>query len=154
MSSTTDQAANDQMVSASRVIAAPIEKIFDIVADPRRHQDFDGSDTVSQAQLGPKRLKLGAKFGMRMSIGPVPYFMRSKVVEFEENKRIAWAHFGKHRWRYEFEEVEGGTKVTETFDYSTSLSPAFIEKSGYPEKHKVNIAKTLERLDEVATTTA
>lgn len=141
----------DQAVSGSRVIDAPIDKIFDIIADPRRHKDFDGSDTVSDAHLGPDRLKLGAKFGVRMSIGPVPYFMRSKVVEFEENKRIAWAHFGKHRWRYELEEVEGGTKVTETFDYSTSMSPAFIEKSGYPEKHKVNIAKTLERLDAVAT---
>jgi len=41
--------------------------------------------------------------------------------------------------------------VTETFDYSTAISPAFIEKSGYPSKHKVNIAKTLERLDTLAT---
>jgi len=46
---------------------------------------------------------MNAKFGMKMSFGPVPYFIRSKVVEFEENKRIAWAHFGKHRWRYELE---------------------------------------------------
>lgn len=142
----------DQMVSGTRVIDAPPDVIFDILADPRRHKDFDGSGTVSDAQTtGPDRLSMGAKFGMRMSIGPIPYFMRSKVVEFEEDRLLAWAHFGRHRWRYELEPVEGGTLVTETFDYSTSISPAFIEKSGYPEKHEKNIAKTLERLDAVST---
>ena len=44
--------------------------------------------------------------------------------EFEENRRIAWAHVGGHRWRYELEEVDGGTRVTESFDWSTSRAPA------------------------------
>ena len=45
--------------------------------------------------------------------------------------------------------VDGGTRVTESFDWSTSISPRFIEMAGYPERHKANLAKTLERLEEV-----
>ena len=85
---------------------------------------------------------------MKMKIG-LPYQMSSTVKEFDENRRIAWAHFGGHRWRYELEPVDGGTKVTESFDWSTSIGPKFIEMAGYPERHKDNLQKTLERLEEV-----
>lgn len=141
-------------VSVSRQIAAPANVIFDILADPARHAEIDGSGTVRGAKDGTaERLAMGTKFGMKMKI-VVPYDMRSKVVEFEEDRLIAWAHFGKHRWRYELEANDEGTLVTETFDWSTALSPKFIELSGYPKKHPANMEATLERLDEVATSDA
>jgi len=143
--------AKEQSVSASRLIDAPAHVIFSILADPSRHAEIDGSGTVRGAQdETPKRLQLGSKFGMKMKIF-VPYDMRSTVVEYEENKLLAWAHFGKHRWRYELEEVDGGTMVTETFDWSTALVPKFIELAGYPKKHLPSMQKTLERLEAVAT---
>lgn len=146
--------AKQRSVSVSRQIAAPANVIFDILADPSRHAEIDGSGTVRGAKLDdPERLKMGTKFGMKMKI-IVPYDMRSTVVEFEEDRLIAWAHFGKHRWRYELEPNDDGTLVTETFDWSTALSPQFIELSGYPKKHPVNMEKTLERLDAVATADA
>jgi hypothetical protein len=109
---------------------------------------MDGSGTVRGVASGPERLRDGARFKMKMKLG-VPYQMSSTVKEFEENRCIAWAHVGGHRWRYELEEVDGGTKVTESFDWSTSLAPRFIEMAGYPERHKANLQKTLERLEEV-----
>jgi len=143
--------AKEQSVSASRLIDAPAHVIFSILADPSRHAEIDGSGTVRGTKDGtPKRLQLGSKFGMKMKIF-VPYDMRSTVVEYEENKLLAWAHFGKHRWRYELEEVDGGTMVTETFDWSTALVPKAIELAGYPKKHLPNMQKTLERLEAVAT---
>ena len=98
----------------------------------------------------PEPLVLGSKFGMNMRIG-LPYRIQNEVVEYEKDRLIAWQHFGRHRWRYEFEPVDGGTKVTETFDWSTSRSPRFIELMGYPKKHPANMDKTLERLEAVAT---
>ena len=68
------------------------------------------------------------------------------MVEFEEGRLIAWAHLGKHRWRYRLEPVDGGTQVTEEFDWSTSAAPKFIELAGYPKKHPANMERTLERL--------
>lgn len=146
--------SKQRSVSVSRQIAAPADVIFDILANPARHAEIDGSGTVRSAKDdAPERLELGTRFGMKMKIG-VPYDMRSEVVEYEENRLIAWAHFGKHRWRYELEPNDEGTLVTETFDWSTSLAPFFIELAGYPKKHPANMEATLERLEAVATADA
>jgi uncharacterized protein YndB with AHSA1/START domain len=138
----------EQMVSVTREIKAAPEVIFDLLADPARHADFDGSGMVQKLRGESGRLELGSKFGMDMKMGPLPYRVSSTVVEFEEGKLIAWAHFGKHRWRYELEPVDGGsaTKVTETFDWSTSAFPKGIELAGYPKRHPANMEATLERL--------
>lgn len=143
--------AKERRVSVSRLINASADKIFDVLADPSRHTEIDGSGTVrASAQSRPQRLALGSKFGMKMKIG-IPYDIRNTVVEFEEDVLIAWAHFGKHRWRYELEPVDGATMVTETFDWSTSRFPLGIELAGYPKKHVPSMRKTLERLDALVT---
>ncbi|MFT7649283.1 MAG: hypothetical protein ACI8Y4_004044 [Candidatus Poriferisodalaceae bacterium] len=137
-----------QKVSVERIIKASAENIFDALADPSKHPVFDGSGTVQGHKGDQTRLALGSKFGMSMKMG-LPYWIRSTVREFEENKLIAWAHFGGHRWRYELESVEGGTLVRETFDWSTSHLPKAIELAGYPTKHKPNMEATLQRLAEL-----
>ena len=146
----SDNQSNDRMVSVSRVISADAATIFDILASPEGHVAMDGSGSVQSTRTGPERLEMGSKFGMKMKIG-LPYVISSKVVEFEENERIAWCHLGRHRWRYELEPVADGTKVTETFDWSTAVVPKAIELMGYPDKHPASMEKTLERLDELAT---
>ena len=139
-----------EAVTRSRVIDASPEAIFDVLADPRRHAEIDGSGTVVEAKVdGPDRLEMGSKFGMKMKWG-APYRITNTVVEYDENKLIAWCHPGGHRWRYELEPNEEGTLVTETFDWSTSIAPWFIEIAGYPKKHPANMEATLERLDQVA----
>ncbi len=139
-------AVNPRVVSESRTIKASPEAIFDVIADPARHVEFDGSGTVQNLRGNDQRLKLGSKFGMDMKIGPLRYRISSTVVEFDENRLVAWSHFGKHRWRYQLEPVEGGTRVTESFDWSTSRFPKVIELAGYPKKHPANLRATLERL--------
>ena len=91
-------------------------------------------------------LELGSTFSMDMKFGPVPYKISSTVVEFEQDRKIAWAHLGKHRWRYELEPNAEGTLVRETFDWSTAMVPKAIELMGYPKKHPANMEATLERL--------
>ncbi len=138
--------AKERKVSVSRVIAASPEAIFAVLDDPSMHPVIDGSDTVKSARGASTHLKLGDRFGMDMRMG-VPYRMSNTVVEYEKDRLIAWAHFGKHRWRYELEPVGSGTRVTETFDWSTARSAKFIELMGYPRKHVPNMEKTLLRLE-------
>jgi hypothetical protein len=137
-------------VSASKIIKAPADLIFDVLADPKRHHDIDGSGSVVAAKGNPGRLSLGAKFGMQMKLG-IPYSIKNTVVEFDEGRRIGWRHFGRHIWRYELEPVDGGTKVTETFDWSSALSPWLLERTGAPEKNLEAIEATLDRLDALMT---
>ena len=80
---------------------------------------------------------------MRMGI---PYMIKNTVVEFEEGKRIAWCHFGGHRWRYILEPTEGGTNVTEQFDMTTAKNVKMERRMGAPEKNRKSIEKTLEKL--------
>jgi uncharacterized protein YndB with AHSA1/START domain len=138
-----------RQVSASRLILAPPEAIFELLADPSRHPDIDGSGTVrATREPAGTRLSLGSRFGMAMRLG-VPYAINNVVVDFEEGRRITWRHFGGHRWRWELEPVEGGTRVTETFDWSTSRSPVALEVMRVPARNARSIEATLDRLEQL-----
>ena len=139
-------AERTRQVSAERIIDAPAEDLFAIVSDASHHPDFDGSGTVRKAPQGSQRLALGDTFSMDMKLG-VPYRMKNTVMEFEPDRRIAWRHVGRHRWRYELEpQPDGRTLVRETFDWSTSLAPWLLELVGAPKKNEAAIVATLERL--------
>jgi uncharacterized protein YndB with AHSA1/START domain len=144
------------VVSVERVINAPAEAIFALLADPRRHRDIDGSGTVRDAKDLPDRLRLGSTFGMSMKMG-IPYSMVNEVVEFEEGRRIAWQPrmkvvgwvSGGRVWRYELEPVDGGTRVTETWDISGEKSKSFVRPAA--KKTRANMEATLARLEEIVT---
>lgn len=140
----------ERRVSRSRVVDATPAAVFAVLADARKHTLIDGSGSVKGTLTAPARLTLGSKFGMRMHV-LAPYVISNEVVEFEPDALIAWRHFGHHRWRYELSPVDGGTRteVTETFDWSTSRAPWFIELMGYPQRNAAAIEATLERLADV-----
>ena len=73
--------------------------IFDLLADPSRHHEIDGSGSVRDAKEGSRRLALGDRFGMSMKLG-LPYSMVSEVIEFEPDRRIAWQTFPPGPGRY------------------------------------------------------
>jgi uncharacterized protein YndB with AHSA1/START domain len=147
--------SNDDIATVERVIPAPPEKIFPFLADASRHKDFDGSGTVKgTSQSEP--LRLGSRFGMSMQI-VLPYKMVSTVVEYEENRRIAWQPkagyplinrvIGGRIWRYELEPVDGGTLVRETWDITHEpLKFTVRAQRGHAIK---NMTATLERLEEL-----
>jgi len=135
-----------RIVSRSTIVPAPAQMIFDLLADPRRHSEIDGSGSVQSAQINaPERLSLNATFGMQMKIG-LSYKITNTVVEFEEGKTIAWRHFGGHIWRYILEPVDGGTNVTEQFDWNKSKSPLVLKLRKSPQDNAKSIEKTLANL--------
>lgn len=138
-----------RQVSARRVIPADRQAVFDVIADPAMHPVIDGSGTVREARdSAPERLEPGARFGMSMKLG-APYSVANTVVEFEEGRRLAWRHFHGHRWRYELADVEGGTEVVETFDWSGARTKWPLELAGFPERNRQAMEQTLARLEEV-----
>ncbi|MGZ4437458.1 MAG: SRPBCC family protein [Nocardioides sp.] len=144
---------NARTVSGKTTVDAPPHVVFAIVADPRQHARIDGSGSVQQLVEGPERLTKGAEFGVAMKMFGLPYKISNRVVEFEEDRLIAWRHFGGHRWRYELEPTDdGGTVVTETFDYSryNALWRGVITAAGFLGRNKRGIDETLVRLREAA----
>jgi hypothetical protein len=136
-----------KIVSVERFVSAAPGLIFEVLADPRQHSKIDGSGSVKAARVSaPPRLSLDAKFTMEMKIG-FPYKMTNTVVEFEENRRIAWRHLGGHIWRYILEPVDGGTKVVEQFDYNGSKSVLILKLRGSMKSNEKFMTKTLENLE-------
>src|SRR6476620_4145430 len=133
------------VVSVERVIAAPADRIFDLLADPARHSDIDGSGSVRDAKASPPRLTMGAEFGMAMQLG-YKYSTKNEVIEFDDGKRIAWQtrptsgfqskFAGGRIWRYELEPAEGGTRVRESWDISQEKAPIkSLLRLGPTKKH-------------------
>ena len=138
------------LVGAEITINAPARKIFEILATPERHPDFDGSGSVQRSLRGPKRLYLGARFGMAMRI-KLPYRITNEVVAFEEDRLIAWRHLMHWVWRYELTSIDGhSTLVREYFDGNPSRSKKWLEVTGALAVNPKVIAKSLVRLKELS----
>ncbi|MFM7061521.1 MAG: SRPBCC family protein [Actinomycetes bacterium] len=146
--------------TASRLIPAPAQRLFDLVADPSQHPAFDGSGTVRSSPLPSGKVGPGDTFGMSMHMY-IPYKMVNEVVEYEEGRRFAWTpkldgpgilarRIGPVIWRYEFEEVEGGTLVTETWDPTRSKQRGIYGLVGMEKQVTPNMERTLERLERLA----
>jgi hypothetical protein len=152
-------------ITVSRRIGAPASVIFQVLADPGRHRDLDGSGMLRGVVSGAPISGAGDVFVMKMYFTDLgDYEMNNHVVEYEPDRRIGWepeAGLGhpnaapealrQARWgqRWSFELTPDGpaaTIVTETFDCSR-----------VPEDERVDIDngniwidsmnRTLERLD-------
>ena len=135
-----------RLFTASRVVPAAPEEIFALLADPARHVEIDGSGTLQRLIKGQGTMQLGSKFSIAMKANGVPYRVTSKVVEYEENRLIAWCHFIKNRWRFELEPVEGGTRVTESADYRDIRFPLLTMRLIKDDLIEDSIATTLDNL--------
>jgi uncharacterized protein YndB with AHSA1/START domain len=110
------------VVTASREIAAPADKIFELIADPSVQPRWDGNDNLAEAHTGQRVRAAGDVFTMSITQGSV---RENHVVEFEEGRLIAWrpSEPGQeppgHLWRWQLESLdESRTLVTHTYDWS------------------------------------
>jgi hypothetical protein len=145
----------------SRRIGAPASQIFQILADPARHRDIDGSGTLRAAAPGSSVSAAGDIFVMRMHDARIGDFeMNNHVVEYEQDRRIGWepengrGHAdagapGAGRWRrWSFELAPEGpdaTIVTEIYDCSRAPRDARTELD-CGNVWIETMARTLERL--------
>ncbi|MBV9091193.1 MAG: SRPBCC family protein [Mycobacteriaceae bacterium] len=144
-------------VTVERVINAPAEAIFALLADAGKHASLDGSGTVDHTTAESVPLSLGSTFAMRMHGRPetlfLPYTMHNKVIEFERDRRIAWQPtalgglVGGRIWRYELTPAErGGTLVRETWDVSRDRQRPLLKMGSMPKQAEDGMRATLERI--------
>jgi hypothetical protein len=162
--------ADDQYrMEVSRRIEAPAERIFDILANPQRHTDLDGSEMLRGAVSKEMITGVGDVFSMKMYLDEVgDYVMMNYVVEFELNRCIGWepapgdaaaSEDGKypigvpagHRWGFRLDpDGKDATIVTEIFDCtaaSEELREAIEDGASWIE----SMTTTLTRLDMLST---
>jgi uncharacterized protein YndB with AHSA1/START domain len=138
-----------RVVSASREIAAPADRIFELIADPAEQPRWDGNDNLSHAVAGQRVRAVGDVFTMTLRRGGI---RENAVVEFEEGRRIAWrpAVPGRrppgHLWRWELEPIDPNrTRVTHTYDW-TELT----DRSRLPRARATTSARLADSVEQLA----
>jgi hypothetical protein len=153
------------VLTVQRRIGAEPSAIFAVLADARRHAQIDGSGMLQgTVEEEPQTLALGATFGMGMKMAVLRYSTVNRVVEFEQDRRIAWqtgpdGTWGRwvagRIWRYELEPVEDGTLVSESWDITPDHQRVLLRLGGiYWGKTRRDMERTLARLDALVTTPA
>jgi len=160
-------------VEVSRRIEAPAALIFKILADPRRHMEFDGSGMLRGAILDRPIAEVGDTFAMRMHRLGDDYLMINHVVEFEPDLRIVWEPApgdpsraegddpskvgipAGYRWGYLLTpDGADATVVTEVFDCGP-LSEDLLRDGGAwingTNSVRESMADSLEKLEMIST---
>ena len=165
--------AGRNVIEISRRIEAPAERIFAIVADPRRHAEIDGSDMLRAAVDASPVSRVGDTFTIKMHRLGDDYLMVNYVVELEPGRRIAWEPApgdpsrtegndpskvgipAGYRWGYDLvSDGDDTTVVTEFFDPGP-LPDELLRDGGAwingSQPIVESMRSTLERLDALST---
>jgi carbon monoxide dehydrogenase subunit G len=137
-------------VERSIEIAAPPDRIYDLVMDPQRLEEWvtihDHLEEVSDGQL-----RKGSKLTQRLKLAGRKFNVRWEVVENEREKRVVWDGKGpvhSHaRVVYEFEPNDDGTRFSYTNEYDLPGGPLGRMAGGAVRRITAKeLDRTLERL--------
>jgi len=118
-----------ERIEVQRQIAAPPEKVFALLCDPKGHVTVDSSGMLQSAEGEPVRA-VGDTFVVHMDRQvfnvppPTKYDMTVTITEFEQDRLIEWAPArpgnpsAGHRYGYLLEPSESATLVTSYYDWS------------------------------------
>lgn len=138
-----------RVVTASREIRAPADRIFELIADPTQQPRWDGNGNLAEAAPGQRVRAAGDVFATRLTTGAV---RENHVVDFAEGRRIAWrpAELGQdppgHLWAWDLEPVgPSQTLVTHIYDWSE-----LTDEQRLPRARATTAAKLQASLDRLA----
>ncbi|HEX8507917.1 MAG TPA: SRPBCC family protein [Propionibacteriaceae bacterium] len=142
-------------VSVTRHMTAPPSAVFDILVDPAKHLQIDGSGMLQATISAPTPLRLHSRFSVDMRQAHLPYRVENIVTEYQQDQVIAWRPWvhvcgrrvaGGVTWRYQLTPLADGTQVTETYDVTTAWGARLLAALGYPAKMRVAMIRTLDNL--------
>ena len=139
----------ERIVSATRVISADADRIFELIADPARHPSWDGNNNLASSAPGQRVHRVGDIFKTTLTNGAV---RENHVVEFIEGSKIAWCPAEPrkqppgHLWRWELHPINAAlTSVTHTYDWT-----ALTDSSRYERARSITPEMLRESMDRLA----
>jgi hypothetical protein len=118
-----------ERIEVARTIAAEPAAIFKVLCDPHGHVAIDSTGMLQDA-TGEPATKVGDTFVVHMdreALNDYPmgrYDVTVEICTYEQDREIAWTILGQirpqigHVYGYRLEPVEGGTLVTQYYDWS------------------------------------
>lgn len=141
--------------TVTRSIHAPAAEIFDLLTNPDRHHEFDGSGFVRSSDKAQRIEKVGQQFRMNMEGAHMggEYQMDNHVTGYAENKLVAWksAPAGTEppgwEWVYELKsEGSDDTEVSLTYDWSAVTDKAILKQVHFPLISEEDMESSLSAL--------
>lgn len=132
--------SEEKSIQVTRSYDASVDALFDVLSNPRRHTEIDGSGFVRSGEHADRITANGQVFTMDMSGEHMggDYRTDNHVTGYAENKLIAWktAPEGTEPpgWEWVWELTPTGpdsADVTLTYDWS-KVDAAFLEKISFP----------------------
>jgi hypothetical protein len=153
----------EENMSATATIQAPVDVVFDVLADPSTHEAIDGTGWVRQPFTDKPLTETGQVFRMAMYHENHPdkdYEMANRVEVFNPPHAIAWQpgqgpddanlDFGGWFWRYDLQAVGlAQTEVRLSYDWSR-VPPHTREHIGFPPFDVTHLDNSLKHLAELA----
>ena len=145
--------------AASIVVAVPPQQLYDLVSDVTRTGEWSPTCAACwwDDGAGPQA---GAWFTGRNVTPERTWETRSQVVVAEPGREFSWLVGGRLvRWSYLLEPVEGGTRLTEAWEFLPAGIALFEERYGEDAAAQVaertqaahrGIPVTLARIKEIA----
>lgn len=114
-------------VTVEATIPASPEAVYDLVADITRMGEWSPETTEAEWIKGATEATEGAQFKGTNTLGKASWSTKPTITKAERGMVFEFKVPGKSgpTWRYEFEPIEGGTRVVESVR-QTKPSPAVI----------------------------
>ncbi len=149
--------ADQKQTTVHRTIDASSDAVFDVLSNPHRHPDLDGSGFVRSLERGDRIAASGQQFRMNMAGEHMggEYQTDNVVSAFDENKMIGWktAPAGQEppgwEWLWELEsEGADSTDVTLTYDWSKVTDPEILKMVSFPLVSEQQLEDSVAKLAE------
>lgn len=149
---------SDTSIVVTRTLDATPDAIFDVLSNPERHHEIDGSGMVVSDDHTDRVQAAGDVFRMNMTGEAMggDYQTDNHVIGFDKNKLIAWktAPAGSEPpgWQWVWELNATGSSTTEvslTYDWS-AMDPQQAQKVGMPMISEDDLEASLKKLGAAA----
>ncbi|EFC83205.1 SRPBCC family protein [Parafrankia sp. EUN1f] len=149
-----ERPVSDTRFEVRRHIAAPPEKIFEVLRDPRGHVAIDSSGMLQWSD-GKPATGVGDEFVVHMdreSLNDYPlgrYEVTVVITRFVADELIEWTIRGvmldpppRHLYGYRLERNDAGTMVTSYYDWS-EIDEAYRTRGAFPVIPEAALRATL-----------
>ncbi|MER1995401.1 MAG: SRPBCC family protein [Arthrobacter sp.] len=147
--------SNEQStITVSRVIDAPAGDIFNLLSNPERHHQPDGSGMVVSDGKTDRIAAVGDVFTMNMNNAKMgEYKTDNHVTGFSHNQLLAWqtAVAGTEpagwEWVWELDSLgPDSTEVSLTYDWSKVTDKDVLKRVSFPMISKEELEESLNKL--------
>lgn len=150
-----EEMTDNAQVIVERTIDAPVDVVFNILSNPERHHEIDGSGFIRSVDHADRIHEVGQVFTMNMQGNHMggEYKTDNHVSGYAKDKLLAWqtAPAGTEppgwEWLWELEsQGPDETLVRHTYDWSKVTDKKLLEKVKFPLVTKDQLTNTLGRL--------